>query len=248
MVVDLIVLAAIQILVVLQIVNNAASKDNYSSSISSSSVSVISSASITAISIVTVSTSFISGCSPQSLWSMINQYQLFMLFPMIGVYIPEEVIHFLQGVSFWLFNFSFISLSKLGIYEKFVSFFDWKSNSSYLSSIGFDSVWMIINHLMLVAILFSFIIFHLVILILFKAFKTKSNCWAKLIKYIFMLFTFTIYIRIIIESVLAVLLTSFNEFYIHDLSDGSKVLSFIISAILVLILIIFWIGTYFVAK
>ena len=158
-VVDLIVLAANQILVVLQIVNNAASKDNYSSSISSSSVSVISSASITAISIVTVSTSFISGCSPQSLWSMINQYQLFMLFPMIGVYIPEEVIHFLRGVSFWLFNFSFISLSKLGIYEKFVSFFDWKSNSSYLSSIGFDSVWMIINHLMLVAILFSFIIF-----------------------------------------------------------------------------------------
>ena len=63
-----------------------------------------------------------------------------------------------------------------------------------------------------------------------------------------MLFTFTIYIRIIIESALAVLLTSFNEFYIHDLSDGSKVLSFIISAILVLILIIFWVGTYFVAK
>ena len=64
----------------------------------------------------------------------------------------------------------------------------------------------------------------------------------------FKLFTFAIYIRTIIESTLVVVLTSCIEFYVHDLSSGSKILSFSISTIYVFCLIGFWISTYFIAK
>ena len=167
---------------------------------------------------------------------------------MIGAFIPDAVMNFLQGVDFWLFNFSFISLPKSGLYGEFVSFFDWNSSDSYLSSIGLDSVWMIINQVKLFAIFLVLLTLHIPVLILFKKYRTNTNWCGKLVGFIYMFFTFTIYIRTIIESTLVVLLTSFNEFYVHDLSSGSKILSFSISIVLVLCLMGFWIGTYFVSK
>lgn len=63
-----------------------------------------------------------------------------------------------------------------------------------------------------------------------------------------MFFTFTVYLRTIIESFLVVTLTSFNEFYAHELGSGKKIFSLCISAASIIFLSAFWISTYFIAK
>ena len=220
----------------------------YSSTISSSTTTAVAATSVTAVSAATVTTSLVSGGSPQSLWAMINQFQFFMLYPMIGAYVPDNIIDFLQGVNFCLFNFNFIPIPKSGPYKSFLNFFDWDQTSSYMSTIGLESVWMIVNQVKFVLVLIFVMILHLVVIILFKWTKREMNWWFKLIGYLFMFFTLSIYLRTIFEAFLGVLLSSFNEFYIHDFSSNGRMVSFWISVIIVVGLITFWISTFVIAK
>ena len=167
---------------------------------------------------------------------------------MIGAYVPNNVVSFLQGVDFCLFNFNFISIPKSGYYGDFVEFFSWSSNDSYLSSIGVDSVWMVINQVKLFSTFLLLLILHFPVVVFYKKYKSTNSCWGKLTTYVFMFFTFTVYLRTIIESFLVVTLTSFNEFYVHELGSGKKILSLCISSASIIFLSAFWISTYFIGK
>ena len=74
------------------------------------------------------------------------------------------------------------------------------------------------------------------------------NWWFRLIGYIFMFFTLSIYLRTIFEAFLGILLSSLNEFYAHDFRSAGRIVSFWISVIVVLLLILFWISTFIIAK
>ena len=178
--------------------NNQKTNDNYSSSFSSLAVSIIVTSWIAVLAFTTISTSIISGSSPQSLWSVINLFQLFILYPMIGAFVPAVVIKFLQGVDFCLFNFNFISIPSSD--RDLISSFGWIEASSYLSSIGIPSVCMIVNQIKLLFTFISLIFIHIPIYLIFKRRINNSTNWGKISKAIFMFFTFTIYLRTIIES------------------------------------------------
>ena len=184
-------------------------KNSYSSDINVSLVSAIAAASIVVSWVTKVTVSLSSGGSPQSVWSIINFYQYFILFPMIGPYVPDVIINFIQGVDFWMFNFNFISLPKSGVSGSFLSFFSWEESSSYLSSIGIDSLWMIVNQIKLFLTFILFIFLHIpIFLILRRQMNDRTRC-GKLSKFIFMIFTFTIYLRTIIEAYFIVFKTNY---------------------------------------
>ena len=117
-----------------------------------------------------------------------------------------------------------------------------------MSKIGIGSVWMIVNQVKLIIIMIIIFYLHMVVLILFRISRRKMNWWNKFMKYIFMVFTLSIYLRIIFEAFLGIFLSSINEFYIHDFSNSGKIVSFWISAFVVICLIAYWILTFIVAK
>ena len=167
---------------------------------------------------------------------------------MIGAFIPDVIINFLQGVSFCMFNFNFIRLPKSGISGYFLAFFNWSETSSYLSTIGITSVWMIVNQIKLIIALFIIMILHIPIYFISKRLSNNRTRLGKFIKFIFMLLTFTVYLRTIIEAYMVVFLSIINEFYVHDLSSGSKIISFWISVIVFNLLILFWVSTFYISK
>lgn len=46
--------------------------------------------------------------SPQGAFSIVNQFQLLILIPLAGTYLPEDVIAFITGMDFTMFSFDFI--------------------------------------------------------------------------------------------------------------------------------------------
>ena len=75
----------------------------------------------------------------------------------------------------------------------------------------------------------------------FRWFKwtDKYRIWIRVYNLLFTFFTFSIYIRLIVEAYFMMLVSSFSEVYEHDLSSGSRTASFYINiAILISLLIV----------
>lgn len=89
--------------------------------------------------VASTATRSMGGGSSQGMWSMINQFQFYLLLPLLGAYIPEEFLDFLQGYSFVLFNFNFIKIPSLPVYKDLTEYFDCGNYNSYLKSIGIES-------------------------------------------------------------------------------------------------------------
>ena len=61
--------------------------------------------------------------STQVVWSSINQIQLYLLIPLLNIYIEAQVLVFLEGFDFSLFSLSFLNINKLNIFNKILSEF-----------------------------------------------------------------------------------------------------------------------------
>ena len=96
------------------------------------------------------SVSVIAGSTPQSLWSMVNQFQFYLLIPLVGAQVPDAVIEFLEGLDFVFFNFDFIEIPPIPYYSKFLAYFDCGEGDAYFDIIGISSQCAIVNHIKLV--------------------------------------------------------------------------------------------------
>lgn len=65
----------------------------------------------------TAATSMVMQSSPQGMWSMFNQMQFYILIPLVPNSVPDEIMEFLEGYSFTLFNFDFMPSDKIPGYE-----------------------------------------------------------------------------------------------------------------------------------
>jgi hypothetical protein len=115
----------------------------------------------------------ITSSSSQGMWSSANQYQMLMLLPLTGAYVPEEVLFFLEGFNFAMLSFDFIpSLPIEGVHntEELMS---WDEESEYLSAIGVQTKWIIVNYVKSFMMIIYLITFHLTLLALYSLSK---NC------------------------------------------------------------------------
>ena len=117
----------------------------------------------------TVMSSMMSVSSSQGLFSLINLFQLYILLPMTGKYLPPKIIAFILGMDFTLFSLDFIPLEDIPYAVNVKEFFDYAQEDEYLNDIGLKSGSSFVNHLRLMG-LFTFIfIFHLLIILLKRA-------------------------------------------------------------------------------
>jgi hypothetical protein len=121
--------------------------------------------SIALVGIVTsLGVSVISMSSPQTMFSIINQFQMFILLPMIGAYMPPKVIQVLLGMNFSIFSFSFIPLEKIPLISDLINFIDYDQNDEYFDSIGLTSGSAFLNIIALMLVFGLFTLYHLSLL------------------------------------------------------------------------------------
>ena len=150
-------------------------------------------------------TSILCGTSTQGAWASINQFQLYLLVPLLNIYIHPDILDFLSGFTFSFFSFSFFRVEEFEFIKFILSVFSDKKSNNYLESIGIRYVNSFRNHAKIIFTLTIFIILHLMIFFplhrLIKWIKSESFL-SKIIEYILNLFMLTLYIRSLLEAFL----------------------------------------------
>ena len=58
--------------------------------------------------------------SPQGIWLIINQFQLYLLLFLTNAYLPPDIHEYLKGFEILLFAFKFININNLSIFGRFI--------------------------------------------------------------------------------------------------------------------------------
>ena len=183
----------------------------------------------------------LSTSSSQGAWSSINQFQLYLLVPLIGATIHENVLMFLEGFRFSALSFSFINFDWIPGFGTFISIFPDTENSQSFESIGAQYTSTFRNILGVLFMMFCIGILHLVVVLPLhiKAMTYGFTYWFRVwMEPIYLFFTFTIYLRIIMESYVTLCLSSVNEVWWFVFSFGLLFLLLICS--FVIIFFIMW--------
>ena len=179
--------------------------------------------------------------SLHSIWSMINQYQLYLILPLVGWYMDQSVINYINDFQFLTFNLSFIPISDLGIFTKMYNFLTFPQANASLMSLGLNSGSTLINYLSVVMLTLLFIIFHLLFLLLNKLVtpRLRSDKMKNAMLAIFYLFTFRIYLRVIWETFMFMGVSVTFELKKFDVSSTGKIVSIIFAFITIFLTIVF---------
>ena len=176
-----------------------------------------------------------------SLWSMMNQVQLFFLLFLTRAFIPLEVKTIISGNSIALNLPQYFNFQKLDFYSSALSYFDFSLSDQNFDSLNIqsDSSLYNLNPTLILGILL--VLFHFIILLLkYLLSKTETTGkWSKflfiikwIISKIFNILTFGYYIRCILEMNQFILITSVYEVYSLNLSQNIRIMSFIFAILI----------------
>ena len=223
--------------------SNTNAQQKASMSDTAKSFSIINQAVIGVLILILVGSSFMNLSTMASLWSVINQVQILFLLFLTGAFIPEDIEGIITGLSIYLNPFSYLQLKLNGNYSFVSNFFDFGLEDKNLEKFEIKSDSTIAN---MTSFLLSIIIFGILHFWIFLAQKllakeSKSNCWNYVLLCIhwflqkkMVLFTFALYIRIILETNQFILITWVSEIYQFNFNETKRIISIII-AFLILI-------------
>ena len=191
---------------------------------------------------VSAGTSLLSMSSPVSIFSMINQFQLMYFLIVSGVFLSDGVFNTITGMSFALFDFDFIKIEKIKIFEIIYEYLAFEQPNTLLNNIGITSGSTFMN--MLKSILTVCILIWMHTLIMPIYYKCRSlddrNWWRKFLEKLFELFTFSIYIRFFIQVFTITLLSSFSEIYELRIYNRVEIISYIINFFIFISIFVFY--------
>ena len=195
---------------------------------------------------LSIGSSLLSMSSPQGAFSMINQFQMLILIPMIGSYIPNDVVVFITGMDFALLSFDFIPFEKIPLIGYIFEIFAYSQRFDYFSDIGLRSGSAFINQLKLMSIIFLTFLIHLCWVPLFIiSNKMNSGIFKWIIDKLFKIMTFSIYIRCILEAFLLIWLSIVFEINAFRTEDKVRSISLGLSFVFLVFIVFFfslWIG------
>ena len=186
-------------------------------------------------------TSLINASSMSSIWSTINQVQLYFLFLLTKAFIPLDVKTVITGLKITVNPLSFISTGSMESSNSINQKFQFGLSNPILDSFGIESDSTVYNVFYLFLLPFLVALTHLGIygvqILLFR-WIIRENWIAKTVKWaiskIYTILTFGYYIRFILEINQYLLVSSINEIYNWNTSQSSRIVS-LISAVLILI-------------
>ena len=230
--------------------SNASSSENNSLTKETAQILSTSTQSVIGATVVVVTfSSMMNTSSMASLWSMINQVQMFLLLILTRAYIPDDVQSAITGWSFALNPGDYIPFHKLHLIGSFISNFDFELNNPQLESIGLKSESTIYNINSSVLTLLIVIILHVFIFIfsklIFMCCKRNTWCLVRLFRILISkclsMLTFSYYIRFFLELNQILLISSINEIYQFKTSPNLRIVS-LVAAFIILAIWIFIAG------
>jgi hypothetical protein len=189
----------------------------------------------------------LSSSSSQGAYSSINQFQLYLLIPLIGAFIHKDVLLFLKGFDFSMFSFSFIDFKSIPGVELLLSMFPNTENSKYMQSIGLEYESTVRNIIGTVLLLWVLALIHVIIVTPLNFYSKKyeeTHKFRRLWTTLFLFFTFTIYIRAILEAYLLVCLSCVLEFWSLGPNEAIAVFFFVVAFTLAFFIIWNYIGKF----
>jgi cysteine-rich repeat protein len=192
--------------------------------------------------------SLMSCSSPSGLWQMMNLMQLLMFLLLFGVYLPAPIKNMITSGSFASLSFSIPHLQNLYGIGHLFEFIDFECEDSALASLGAESGSTFVNVLSQIFMLLLIFILHLFALTLMNWDPARANgWWSKWLKWtgkkIFHFFTFTVYIRLLLQFSQFMLMNSISEFYAFNFENTPHIVSlFLAGAIFLVVAAFFVIG------
>ena len=199
-----------------------------------------------------VASNAVSSSSVSSIWLMINQIQIFFLLLLTRAFLPDSVKQVITGPSVLLNPFEFISFLNPENYGSSLKNVGFDLNNSLLKSLKLKSQSTITNLFASIMGIIYLVVFHFLVFALRKSINwwRTDRRWSailKILKYmtekLFELFTYGLYIRLVLVLFLFILVSGINEVYYTDVSNKYRIISF---AFAVAILILWFLFTLFV--
>jgi hypothetical protein len=157
--------------------------------------------------------SIVSMSSPQMAFSLINTLQLAILLPLIGTYLPNQVILFIKGFDFVLLSPSIFGFKDILHQNQWENELSKTQTNEYLFDIGIETTSTAINLFGIFSILLVTTILHIIIAfayLIFKLCKLK-NLFVKFIKLVLKIMTIGVYLRLALEGYLFLFLSATSE-------------------------------------
>ena len=197
--------------------------------------------------VISMATNILNSASASSIWSLINQIQLFFLLLLTRSFIPDDIKYIISYLKIAINLPAYFSFSSLSIYNSIINNFDFELSNNSLNSVGVNSDSSVYNTSPFIITVLITIIVHFPVLILIKLIMNYKTDWfwsriIKVIKWstkkIFYLLTFSNYIRALLEMNQFLLITSVYEIYSFNSSEPLRIVS-LTYAIMIFILWIF---------
>ena len=193
---------------------------------------------IGAITLISVGTSLTNLSSIASLWSIINQIQILFLLFLTGAFIPEDIQAIITGPSIFFNPFSFLQRKTNTNYSYVSNYFNFGLENKNLEKFEIKSDSTIVNITSFLLSIIIIWILHFWIFLTQKllAKESKLNCWGYVLSCIHWflqklmeLFTFALYIRIILQSNQFILIAWVSEMYQFNFNETKRKISIIIA-------------------
>ena len=188
-----------------------------------------------ASSIATLVVAIMNLSSMAAIWSIVNQFQLFILLLLTKTPFPDDVKAMILGNGFMQFDLSIIPVTKIPKVLEFENLIDAEQPNVYLKTIGIESRISLKNNLgftfwVIILILMYPLIIQLKRYIDYN--NTRKCSWNNLMIKIVDLFNFIIYIRLILGAYQILMITSLSELNTSDFSYSTQTLLLIFSVII----------------
>lgn len=192
---------------------------------------VISQAIIAAVILASIASNIFRGSPSASLFQSINLMQLYMLLILLRVYLPKRVVDYILLND--IFNFNFAAPTFIPVLGYFLAMFEIGHSDGTLHDLDVESlstVYSLSAHLLILALIG---ITHLAIWAVKLLWpKRKSESMAMRLgfwisKKIWSFFTFTVYIRTILQVSQLWIIVSFSEIYESNFSSIASAFSFV---------------------
>ncbi|CAI2360827.1 unnamed protein product [Moneuplotes crassus] len=190
--------------------------------------------------LVSVVAGGLSGGTMKNMWTMFNQFQLFLVLPFLRAELPFEFVQTIRALETSILNINLLDIKTVPIFEGLIGHLDYENPYQEFRENDYDSGSAFVNCLDLIAYPIGFTILILILHPPLRIFcKTKNRSYRLKVYSCFTgLAYFKFYLRYYVENFLFLCLASVSE-----ISRISEVLdhptSFGISVISVILLILF---------
>lgn len=144
--------------------------------------------------------------SSHSFWSLLNQFQLLLMLPLLRTYLPLEFVFFIREFKIALLSFSFLKFEGLG-HE--IEELGYPQESRVYKEGGIENGSHIINQIMVCLILACIVFSHLLMLLIYWLTKKHhaNKTYAFICKQVSNFYNMMIYLRGFLETFLFMMLS-----------------------------------------